>query len=157
MGHSTKICHSHATLPSTLNFIHSYKFKPQSHPCVFVGHSNEHNAYSCLDLKTNRIFISCYIIFVEPVFLFKNSSILTLSIPYHLLNQWLNLVYSNTKKNSFDSLFLNSFNIFLLNSSHVNVKNHSHHSPILNTKFSLTQHVLTIDVNPLYHRHEILT
>ena len=39
----------------------SHKLEPCSHPCVFVGYSNEYNAYSCLDPKTNLHLSPCRI------------------------------------------------------------------------------------------------
>ena len=93
----------------------SHKLEPCSRPCVFVGYSNEYNAYSCLHPKTYRIFMSRHVVFIESVFPFKNSSFPAPSVPDPLLNQWLISI-----------------------SSQANVENHSHRSPILDIESPLT-------------------
>jgi hypothetical protein len=41
---------------------------------VFLGYSTDHKGYWCLDLHTNRIIISRYVIFDETVFPFADMS-----------------------------------------------------------------------------------
>ena len=48
----------------------SHKLEPRSKPCVFVGYSNEHNAYLCLDSLTNKVYVSRHVVFIESVFPF---------------------------------------------------------------------------------------
>ncbi|KAI9162012.1 hypothetical protein LWI28_022900 [Acer negundo] len=52
----------------------SHKLQPRSRPCVFVGYSNEHNAYLCLDQSTSRVFVSRHVVFVEHNFPFSTTS-----------------------------------------------------------------------------------
>ncbi|PKU87110.1 Retrovirus-related Pol polyprotein from transposon TNT 1-94 [Dendrobium catenatum] len=46
----------------------SNKLAPLSIPCVFIGYASAQKGYRCLDLKTNRIYTSCHVIFNESVF-----------------------------------------------------------------------------------------
>ena len=123
--HLTKFSTNHQIITSqvslvvyaTLGFVHTphINLEPCSRPCVFVGYSNEYNAYSCLNPKTNRIFVSRHVVFIESVFPFKNSSFPALFVPDPLLSQWLISI-----------------------SSQANVENHSHRSPILDIESPLT-------------------
>jgi hypothetical protein len=45
---------------------------PRSTPCVFIGYSSIYKGYKCLDLNTNRIYISRHVIFDESSFPFKD-------------------------------------------------------------------------------------
>lgn len=51
------------------------KLSPKSEPCVFLGYSSTQSAYLCLHVQTNKVFISCYVRFVESVFPFSNISL----------------------------------------------------------------------------------
>ena len=42
-----------------------HKLDKRSKPCVFIGYSNTHNAYKCLDLTSNRVYISRHVTFIE--------------------------------------------------------------------------------------------
>ena len=42
----------------------------RSTPCVFLGYSSSHLGYRCLDLSSDRIYISCHVRFHEQVFPF---------------------------------------------------------------------------------------
>ncbi|KAJ0031413.1 hypothetical protein Pint_14099 [Pistacia integerrima] len=48
----------------------SYKLQPRSKSCIFIGYSNTHNAYKCLDPSTKKVYISHHVQFVENQFLF---------------------------------------------------------------------------------------
>lgn len=46
----------------------SHKLQPKSKPCVFLGYFLTYSAYLCLDLITNRIYVSRHVQFVENQF-----------------------------------------------------------------------------------------
>ena len=48
------------------------KLAPRSLPCVFLGYSDEHKGYRCLDLLSGRIHISRHVTFVEHIFPFAS-------------------------------------------------------------------------------------
>ena len=45
-----------------------HKLEKHSKPCVFIGYSNTHNAYKCLDLSSNRVYISRHVQFIKHQF-----------------------------------------------------------------------------------------
>jgi hypothetical protein len=47
---------------------------PRSSLCVFLGYSSEHKGYRCLELQSNRILISHYVVFDEFFFPFSDMS-----------------------------------------------------------------------------------
>jgi hypothetical protein len=47
-----------------------YKLAFRSKQCVFIGYSNLHKGYKCLDISTGRLYISRDIVFDETVFPF---------------------------------------------------------------------------------------
>jgi Reverse transcriptase (RNA-dependent DNA polymerase) len=51
-----------------------HKLAPRSKPCVFLGNSLVHKGYRCLDLTTNKVYLSRHVIFHETSFPFTNSS-----------------------------------------------------------------------------------
>ena len=53
----------------------SHKLEPRSKACIFLGYSLTQSAYNCLDIETNRVFVSRHVNFVESVF------------PYHALHK----------------------------------------------------------------------
>ena len=55
----------------------SHKLDLQSKQCVFLGYSLHHKGYKCLDLSTNRVYISCNVVFDEKNFLLLLSQPLT--------------------------------------------------------------------------------
>ena len=48
------------------------KLAPRSIPCVFLGYSDEHKGYRCLDLLSGRIHLSRHVTFIEHVFPFSS-------------------------------------------------------------------------------------
>jgi len=56
---------------------HAHKLDFRSSPCVFLGYSSSHLGYHCLDLASQRIYVSCYVHFHEDVFSFANSEQIT--------------------------------------------------------------------------------
>jgi hypothetical protein len=43
-------------------------------PCVFIGYSSIHKGYKCLDMDTDRVYISRDVVFDENVFPFAKPS-----------------------------------------------------------------------------------
>lgn len=52
----------------------SNKLEPRSSPCLFLGYSSQHSAYICLELGTEKIYISREVHFLEYEFPFKSMS-----------------------------------------------------------------------------------
>jgi hypothetical protein len=50
----------------------SHKLQLHSIRCVFIGYSNMHKEFTCLDVSKGRIYISCDVIFDESVFHFAS-------------------------------------------------------------------------------------
>jgi histone deacetylase 1/2 len=48
----------------------AHKLDYHSTPCVFLGYSSSHLGYRCLDLSSDRIYISYHVRFHEQVFPF---------------------------------------------------------------------------------------
>ncbi|CAJ2653122.1 unnamed protein product [Trifolium pratense] len=75
--------------PPNYNHLHSFgclcfpwlrpyttnKLENRSKPCIFLGYSNPHHAFLCLDPLSNRVYISRHVNFIEH------------SFPYHSLKQ----------------------------------------------------------------------
>jgi Reverse transcriptase (RNA-dependent DNA polymerase) len=62
----------------------AHKLSPRSTPCVFLGYSNMYKGYKCLNLNTNKIYISRHVIFDEYSFPFtKTSTPVTSSLTPH--------------------------------------------------------------------------
>jgi Reverse transcriptase (RNA-dependent DNA polymerase) len=49
----------------------SNKLDPRSVPCVFLGYSTIYKGYKCLDIKTNKTYLSRHVVFDETSFPFK--------------------------------------------------------------------------------------
>jgi hypothetical protein len=62
-------CECYPNLSSTT----PHKLAPHSTWCVFLGYSEHHKGYQCLDLSTNCLVISRYMVFDEAVFPFAAS------------------------------------------------------------------------------------
>lgn len=54
-----------------------HKLSPRSTPCLFLGYSQEHKGYRCLDLSTKKIIISRHVIFDEQSFPMSTESCAT--------------------------------------------------------------------------------
>ncbi|PKU66636.1 Retrovirus-related Pol polyprotein from transposon TNT 1-94 [Dendrobium catenatum] len=52
----------------------SHKLSPISHPCVFIGYPQTQKGYKCLDLTTNKVYISNHVIFIENCFPYASSN-----------------------------------------------------------------------------------
>jgi len=69
---------------------HAHKLDFRSSPCMFLGYCSSHLGYCCLDLASQRIYISRHVCFHEDVFSFAISEQITQqavtpSQPTHLL------------------------------------------------------------------------
>jgi hypothetical protein len=53
----------------------AHKLAPRSTPYVYLGYSHTYKEYKCLDLHTNKIYISRHVIFDENSFPFKIQSL----------------------------------------------------------------------------------
>lgn len=51
-----------------------HKLSPRSTLCIFLGYSDHHKGYRCLDLASNHIIISCHVMFDESSFPFAHLS-----------------------------------------------------------------------------------
>jgi hypothetical protein len=51
-----------------------HKLAPRFTRCVFLGYSNHHKGYRCLDLSTSCLVISRHMVFDEAVFPFAPSN-----------------------------------------------------------------------------------
>jgi hypothetical protein len=106
---------------------HAHKLDFCSSTCVFLGNSSSHLGYRCLDLASQRIYVSCHVCFHKDVFPFANSEQIaqqrvTSSQPTHLptLNSSLN--FHPTAPPTHNT---NSFALALAE------PNQTHHSPTM--------------------------
>jgi hypothetical protein len=81
----------------------SNKFSPRSNPYVLLGYSHLYKGYKCLDLKTNKLYLSRHVVFDEGSFPFKSlpsnpasSSLSSLSSPLVILQQDYQTPFSTT-------------------------------------------------------------
>jgi hypothetical protein len=57
----------YACYPNTAATV-PHKLAPRSTRCVFFGYSSDHKGYRCLDLSTNHLIVSRYVVFDEDSF-----------------------------------------------------------------------------------------
>jgi Reverse transcriptase (RNA-dependent DNA polymerase) len=72
-----------------------HKLSPRSRACVFLGYSSVYKGYKCLDLSTNRIYVSRHVIFDETAFPFKDKQTSSQSSPSSTANYPLQLLSFN--------------------------------------------------------------
>ena len=63
------------------------KFSKKTYPCVFIGYSPQHKGYRCFHPTTNRVYISCHVVFYEHNYLFTSSINSSLQIPLEMVAQ----------------------------------------------------------------------
>jgi hypothetical protein len=66
----TNLCVFGCACWSNLRPYNSYKLQYRSKRCAFLGYSNLHKGYKCLDISIGRIYISHDVIFYEGIFPF---------------------------------------------------------------------------------------
>jgi hypothetical protein len=44
------------------------KLQPKTSTCIFLGYASQYKGYICFSLHTNRIFVSCHVLFDESLF-----------------------------------------------------------------------------------------
>ncbi|KAI0500239.1 hypothetical protein KFK09_018448 [Dendrobium nobile] len=57
----------------------AHKLSPLSQPCVFIGYAPNQKGYRCLDIKTNKIYVSPRVVFNETIFPFSQSTDTTIT------------------------------------------------------------------------------
>ncbi|PKU69741.1 Retrovirus-related Pol polyprotein from transposon TNT 1-94 [Dendrobium catenatum] len=70
-------CACYPLIPSALR----NKLQPKAHSCVFLGYSENYKGYKCLDISTNKLFMSRHLTFAENIFPFSTNKT---SQPDHL-------------------------------------------------------------------------
>ncbi|WOH16446.1 hypothetical protein DCAR_0935999 [Daucus carota subsp. sativus] len=50
----------------------AYKLHPRSKGCIFLGYSNPHNAYLCLDHTSSKVYVTRHVLLYETIFPFRN-------------------------------------------------------------------------------------
>ncbi|PKU78515.1 Retrovirus-related Pol polyprotein from transposon TNT 1-94 [Dendrobium catenatum] len=60
-------CACYPLLPSHTR----HKLQPKSKQCVFIGYSDTHKGYKCLDVSNNKVFVSRHLTFDEQMFPFS--------------------------------------------------------------------------------------
>ncbi|CAB4316324.1 unnamed protein product [Prunus armeniaca] len=66
----------------------SHKLLPGSRPCIFLGYSISRSAYQCLDLSTNRLFLSRHVQFDESTFPFATHEPTASRVSSSSLSTW---------------------------------------------------------------------
>jgi len=75
------------------------KFLPRLKPCLFLGSSDKHKGFKCLDPSSNRVLISRYVHFVEEYFSFQ--TFFHTEIPTSPKSVPSKTVIDNTSKSSY--------------------------------------------------------
>lgn len=70
----------------------AHKLAPRSALCIFLGYSDNHKGYRCLDLASNRVIISRHVIFDEHCFPFVTQSASPAPADLSFLDDFTNLV-----------------------------------------------------------------
>jgi hypothetical protein len=68
------------------------KLQFRSKQCAFLGYSNLHKGFKCLDISTGRVYILHDVIFDEQLFPFAN--FIQMSEPYYVLKLFSFLIIS---------------------------------------------------------------
>lgn len=79
------------------------KLHPRSVPCLFLGYSSSQSAYKCLDVATNRVYISRHVRFIENQFPFKDKLKLPSQLPASVDSTSGTSRTSNSDYNSYHS------------------------------------------------------
>ena len=69
-----------------------HKLAPRSTLCVFLGYSAHHKGYRCLDLSSNRVIVSRYVVFDETSFPFSKQQSLPANADFDFLLEPLDVV-----------------------------------------------------------------
>ncbi|CAL2238106.1 unnamed protein product [Prunus armeniaca] len=71
----------------------SNKLLPRSRACLFLGYSSNQSAYKCLDLSSNKLFISRHVQFDESTFPLASAHNSTSSVPSPTSTSWFPLAH----------------------------------------------------------------
>ncbi|KAJ9551582.1 hypothetical protein OSB04_015627 [Centaurea solstitialis] len=69
----------------------AHKMDPKSTPCIFVGYSPTQSAYHCLDPKTNKVYTSRHVKFVESQFPYSTLCSTSTYSPNLTTHEWCTL------------------------------------------------------------------
>ena len=58
-----------------LSAIAAHKLAPRLASCVFLGYYANHKGHRCLEIQSNRVLISCHVVFDETLFPFSSQPI----------------------------------------------------------------------------------
>lgn len=67
-----------------LNATIPHKLAPRSAPCIFLGYPSSRKGYQCLGISTQRVIVSCHVVFDESIFPFAATLSPTSSLDFLL-------------------------------------------------------------------------